>query len=339
MKVRAIVTALILFLSASSIPISAAAPFDPRYFPNFLITPLRFDGRFSAEQLVDNSSMSKTELVAFARLTFPSDYSSAQIEIGRFPTQKRVLSATLHCAPAGETGPAIIQLFDEPDGRFIGSSRGFVGGFQITNEHIMATSAAGPCGMAISNVASLSAASAERRLYVVVEMLDFHPGRLRAQLFQSAAINLRDLRELNDLIYVKSSSQQIVGATVDLEDPKNQLLTSLYFYRGLDRIWYDTGVLPQPSSILGLYLHCAPPGQIGPPIAILQVGAGGMLHNANVMPTDATGPCGMRISNIASVYEAMLRGNVYLLATTANFPNGAFRGQILPEGIPRHRIF
>jgi hypothetical protein len=339
MNVRVLVAALLSLLLAFSIPGSKAVPLDPRYFPNFLISPLHFEGRFSAEQLVDNNGTSRNELVAFARLSFSTDYSQAHLELGRFPTQKRMVSATLHCAAAGDVGPAVFELLDEPEGRFIGSERGYVVGRQITNEHIIATSADSTCGMEINNVASLSAASAERRLYVVVKMLDFQPNRLRAQLFHGANINLRDARELKDLVYVKSSSQQVVGTAVDLEDPKNGLLTSIYFYRGLDRIWYDTGLLPQPPGILSLYLHCAPPGQNGPAIAILQPGESGILHNADIMPTDEMGACGMRISNIASVYEAMLRGNLYLLATTTGFPNGGFRGQILPEGLPKPRIF
>ena len=45
--------------------------------------------------------------------------------------------------------------------------------------------------------------------------------------------------------------------------------------------------------------------------------ATGWLTSADIVPTQATGPCGMAVTNTASLVEALLRGNFYAVGDWA----------------------
>jgi hypothetical protein len=95
------------------------------------------------------------------------------------------------------------------------------------------------------------------------------------------------------------------------------------------------------TGITQAHLHCAPAGLNGP-VATFLFGfatpgvdidgelASGVIVAANITATDfaAAATCGVPITNIASLYEAILQRKIYLNVHSEDNPGGEVRGQI-----------
>lgn len=108
---------------------------------------------------------------------------------------------------------------------------------------------------------------------------------------------------------------------------------------GLTELRFDVRVT-NGNEITQAHLHCASAGVNGPVVAFLfgpedpgiDVSgrlAAGAIENADIIATDGE-PCGAALNNIASLYDAILEGRVYVNVHSAANPGGEVRSQLFP---------
>ena len=201
----------------------------------------------------------------------------------------------MHCAVAGTEGPLV---WDSLDARPLVNQD-----LRIFGSDLITTDADDQCGMPINNVATLKAAADERRLYVELER---RGQRLRGQLWPRSI----NLQKLGFVSIAGSSDQQ----AVDAEHAAPQWIRTtamLSFSEFTDTLDYVGYTVPQGHSFRAVNLHCAPAGRNGDIVAPLPLGRG-VLSNLEIIPASSGGPCGMEVNGVASLLEAVLRGNVYV---------------------------
>lgn len=284
------------------------------------VSPTQWSGRFSTQQVVGNTQRGLFEDRGFANLAFDNLSTMANINMA-LPAANRVVSVTLHCAAAGETGPVVARLVDAPGGRRL-SATGWLGSLWLVGADILPAGQESNCGLPVNNIASLRAAADARKLYIQAELQDADSEPVRAQLF----------RDMVRVVKVHVASDQVVSSDGNPVTARGDLSAMLFFSRRLNAIRYTTDFKPGATSIVGFRLRCAPPGQNGPVISQRFNDAlrDGEITNTSVAPADATSTCGMTINNIASMYEAFQSGHLYL-ETTKIFTPGSYRGQILAQ--------
>jgi hypothetical protein len=111
------------------------------------------------------------------------------------------------------------------------------------------------------------------------------------------------------------------------------------FDPGLSEMRYDLRVT-NGVAVIQAHLHCANSGVNGPVVVFLfgpvdpgqnvtgQL-ASGTIKNEDVIATSGE-PCNGTLNNIASLYQAILDGRVYVNVHTAAHPGGEFRAQLFP---------
>ncbi len=213
----------------------------------------------------------------------------------------RITTLALRCGIAGAVGPIVWQInaasLGEAD-TLIHHGDILIAAEAFHNRDIIAATADGPCGARINNVASLEAAARERRLYVEIESEGV---ALRGQLWPKG---------LPPELPALMSDQQVVGAGA----PKWVRATAVLSLAengsapgSLAELRYRVAT-NYPREPVTLY--CGRAGENGEIVAYLNP-EGGSLTSADLVPTQAAGPCGMPVTNIASLLEASLRGNLY----------------------------
>ncbi len=108
-----------------------------------------------------------------------------------------------------------------------------------------------------------------------------------------------------------ASDQQSIDAR-DAAPLWQRLAVTLSFSETNQTLAYVGYSVPYRHRFRNVSLHCAPPGREGQPVAVLPAGEG-TLSNAEIVPVYESGGCGMAIDNTASLLEALLRGNLYVL--------------------------
>ena len=103
---------------------------------------------------------------------------------------------------------------------------------------------------------------------------------------------------------------------------------NLWFSEFDQTLEYVRYAIPKRHRYRSVTLHCAPAAQNGDVLAILPAEEG-MLSNIDIIPTTASGPCGMTINNNASLLESVLRGNLYVVLEPLDPSDAALRGQFL----------
>lgn len=97
----------------------------------------------------------------------------------------------------------------------------------------------------------------------------------------------------------------------------------------------------QGIGVVQAHIHCGRAGENGPVIALLVDVPGGtnvdgllssgMLTNADIEAADCTTAIGRPVNNIASLFDALLKGDLYANVHTLAYPAGEVRGQLFPD--------
>ena len=236
---------------------------------------------------------------------------------------------SIYCAVAGQEGPLLWQA--PPIDQI---HPGIPGGvydleWSISAEELFASEGNAQCGATVNNIASLKAAAEQRLLYVEVGR---DSERYRTQLWPDI-----DKGAGGYLVYedrVVTSTRQVIGRPAGVSESKKSMDFLIYDYGrtvGLFgyHIWRQN---IEGLKITDVTLHCAPAGETGPKVADLEFGFladayyANWLHNEKITPTSPASPCGMEINNIASLTEALFRGNLYVLLTRED--GMLWRGQL-----------
>ena len=230
---------------------------------------------------------------------------------------RRITNLALRCGIAGTVGPVVWQITAASLGEIntlIHEGDTLIAAEPFYNRDIIAAEPDGPCGARINNVASLEAAAHERRLYVETESEGVV---IRGQLWPKTL--LPEVPALmSDQQVVGSGALQWVRAAAVLSPAENGNSPG-----SLAELPYRFAIDDPRGPVT---LHCARAGENGEVVGYLNP-EGGVLTSADLVPTQNSGPCGMTITNIASLLEASLRGNVYSVTES--------RGLLLRGQFPR----
>lgn len=248
---------------------------------------------------------------------------------------QRISNFTIRCGIAGAVGPVIWQGSLGADQLTSVIVDGTLVHFRaIDGRELVPTLADSSCGTVINNIASLQAAARQRRVYVEMESEDVV---IRGQLWPKQTFTG---------LHAQMSDQQVVGGRDAPIWQRRVMDMNIvdYFYndgapewylRSLAYASYSAGV-PYPysegvsgSTFRSLTLYCGPAGVNGEIVASLAP-QGGELTSLDLFPTQATGPCGMAINNIASLVEATARGNLYVVGELIDPAGHELRGQFDP---------
>jgi hypothetical protein len=225
----------------------------------------------------------------------------------------RIDSVVLRCGIAGTVGPVVWRI----DSASLGEASTVAYPGTIAREpfyggDLIPAEKQGPCGVGINNVASLEAAARERRLYVEIESDGV---ALRGQLWP---------KTIPSETTAVMSDQQVLGASAPRWLRSSVVLS--FAEQG-----YAPGSLaglsfrvPDWNALGPATLYCGRAGQDGEIVGYLNAETGS-LTNADVVPTQVGGACGMAVTNVASLLEASLRGNLYVAARWGDVP---LRGQV-----------
>lgn len=222
------------------------------------------------------------EYVLFAFSNWSAHVQPADRQTDLF-VQPAIDSLSLHCGVAGSEGP-VVWSGDLPVVRPEAVLA------HISGSEIQPVDPSPVCDMTIRDMDSLQAAARKRLLYVEYT----RDGILkRGQLFpQSTWIHKVEG-------FLSESNYSTSGSVTGLWFPDMDTVRWAAHYRhhfGLD-----------------MTLRCGPPAVAGEIVAYLDPPGGrGQLSSADITPVDALGACGMAVNNIASLFEALLRGNIYL---------------------------
>lgn len=133
-----------------------------------------------------------------------------------------------------------------------------------------------------------------------------------------------------------SGAQERVGDPV-VTDMKSQVRWG--FDEGFTKMGFEISILNGDQVIL-IHFHCAKAGSNGPVVVDFWkdmngadfngVALDGYLSNEDILSGDLDdGMCGdIKLNNLASLYQAMLNGDIYLNIHTKAHPLGENRGQI-----------
>lgn len=240
---------------------------------------------------------------------------NTQLSQATFQTPMGIDSVRLHCGLAGQNGPLLWTTGSSPidveDGRNL---------HRIGTVDLGVQAPTGPCPVRISDVASLKQAAKHRLLYVEYE----RNGELVRGQFWPKKLAARDWWLIN---YV--SADQVPGA---VDDSLAERIDAAYILlrehtRNMDALYLGySNKSPEDIYYGDGILRCGPPGTDGELIAR---GSEFYLYmtNAHLYPTDGTGTCGMVITTVASVVEALLRGWIYIELTEPGSDRPLRRGQ------------
>ena len=231
--------------------------------------------------------------------------------------------------------------------------------FKIESGDLIANAPNEECSMTVNNVASLKSAI-ERRL-VYVEILA--QGRKhRTQLWPRS--KYQDGQGGSQGLYYEShvvvSSDQVVDSateaypgkiTVEFLIKDNGKTSGLFgYYIAKRKIGWNS---ESAVNIVDVALHCAPAGENGPRLAQLEFGyvaepswePFNYLSNKDIIPSSGSLSCGLDINDIASLWEALFYGRIYVELERED--GAIWRGQLSRprtytkedvEWIKKHRV-
>ena len=249
-----------------------------------------------ASQVVGNDSIS-TGTLHTAALWFNGN----RMIIATLSFSGEVTGVGLYCGIAGRNGPQLWHSGYDP-----------LKTVELRGKDLTPVSATPECDVEINNIASLHAAAVKRLIYVEYE----HNGELRrGQLWPRATglsvDRLHAQTEVNASQIPFSQSQQWDSSGMRMylgftEGPNEwhegtRGLSYFYFSNGLR--WYHL------SGRHEIHLRCAPAGETGPAVINFRPAIRrSYLSNADIIPTDGSGACGITINNVSSFLEAVLQG-------------------------------
>ena len=135
---------------------------------------LRFEGEFSAAQEVPAVTSPGEGRI---RTNFADDLSKVVVEVRVKRLTSPVSMAHLHCAPAGKSGPVILDLKPRT-----GKTSGRIVRARFNNGDLADINCVPECGIDITNIAALRFAADQGCIYANVHPDAFPPGEVRAQL-------------------------------------------------------------------------------------------------------------------------------------------------------------
>ena len=213
--------------------------------------------------------------------------------------------AGIYCGGPDEIGQVAVVFFEAADA--ITTSNVFEDGTFLDEDVIDVG-----CG---TTVVELFQAVEEGRAYFNVHSTENPDGEIRGQFRQLAGLTSELLGE---------NESPPVESTVSA-------FYSFYSTATMRYLIYDA-FIENPDSIniffpvagsTGCHLHCAPPGENGPIIASLDETSFGASYLYGFEVTDS--PCG---NDIPSLFNAMLKGMVYVNIHSEENPTGEVRGNI-----------
>ena len=218
---------------------------------------------------------------------------------------KGVSGARLYCAAAGQEGSEVWQQ--------TGVSTAEV--YKLMNDSISPVLNSPSCPVELVNVAALRQAADQRLLYVQFE---FRGETVRGQLWPRRVSNRPGYIDVSTIAGA-SSAQEVSSISAPPSSVKDTVqLRFNEFDRDLTTIQYSLG-RRLVSHWYSIELMCGPPGLDGVVITEL-TGFGGLLTNDDVRISEGLGACGAPINNLASIFEAYLRGNLYVRMTRGEVP-------------------
>ena len=225
---------------------------------------------------------------------------NSQLAWATFQTAVDVENVRLHCALAGQDGPLLWTTGTSPVDVEQYRHLHRIGGVDLTVQ-----SPSGPCPVDISDVASLKQAANLRLLYVEYE----RNGELVRGQFWPKRLATSDYRLRTYL-----STEQVPGSAVNppakrLDPATLRLQDHTRNLDFLDITWSRKSL--EGFNYQDALIRCGPPGADGELIARGSE-FGRYLRNVHIHPTDGTGSCGMVISTVASIVEALLRGWLFI---------------------------
>ncbi len=263
-------------------------------------------------QVVGGPNVSRPRLPVALSVNTASD--KAQLHVQSFHVGL-IDDLTIRCAIAGTDGPVVWRA---PLGSALANP--------FHNGEIIAADPAGPCGVRINNLASLAAAAQERRLYVE---LHTEGVLIRGQLWPT--MDPKPIAWLSDQQVVGAGStpprweRSWIALSFTEDDTANLLSETRPPSGGLYSFQQYT---PFPGQFQSLTLYCGRAGENGEILMALAPEGLADWDKGALFPTHPAGPCGMAVTNTASLLEAVLRGNVYVVGVLND--STQLRGQFLP---------
>lgn len=200
----------------------------------------------------------------------------------------------LHCGIAGASGSKVWEAAELPNGDQV----------QWRLDRSALLDGVAGCNKPIGTIAGLRKLAEGRALYVAYEI---GGATYRGQLWPRGQL------ERNGTASALATSAQVVDASESTSTHKVVARLRLNEQQGLG-LQYFLDDANAPGRLSGATLHCAPPGAVGPIVAELRTSPNAYwtsLPGSGITSIAANSPCGMEISNSASLIEAYLRGLLY----------------------------
>ncbi len=268
-----------ILLSAPAFP----APWDP-IDPD---TPWRANPTPSQVPGVQGISTGRPDTLMFAferwnALTNPED-RRANVYM-----QPAIDNMALHCGAAGVEGPVVWSA----DLEIIYPNAILA---RLIQSDIQPVDPASGCDVTINDMESLQAAVRKRLIYIEY---------VRDGVRKRGQLSPQSVGLLNPGGFLSSSSYSTpVSATALWFGGTQQRTLDTVRWAAYYRAYWG----------LDMTLRCGPAGIDGEIVAHLDPPGGrGQLSGSDIVPTDGQGACGMVVNNIASLFEALLRGHLYI---------------------------
>ncbi|HEX7898885.1 MAG TPA: CHRD domain-containing protein [Planctomycetota bacterium] len=236
-----------------------------------------------------------------ASFFIPANRDRLQFTVSTF-NLTGITMAHIHLGPIGVDGPIIFDLATAP---FVGTVQG-----TLTAANLRPTTGASTFEEALNAVLSGAA-------YVNVHTLAFPDGEIRGQI--GPATFRASLDGTRMLPAVSTTGTGVAGVALNID--QTQMSFTL-----------DVAGLSGPPT--AARIHVAPAGLNGPPIfnlstTMFDTRVAGTLSAADLQPQLT-----VDVITFPDAVDALLSGNAYVLVTTAAFPGGEIRGQLLPGPLP-----
>jgi hypothetical protein len=139
---------------------------------------LKFRSNPSAAQEVQDPAV-VSDGAGAVQVRFARDLSAVAAKVEIADLTSGVAAGHLHCAPAGQNGPVILDLMPTA-----GASEGTIVDDRFTNDDLSGADCEATCGFPVNNIASLRFAADEGCIYVNIHSETFPGGELRGQLLE-----------------------------------------------------------------------------------------------------------------------------------------------------------